>query len=257
MHAPAFLAILSGLVVLTWCRTRFRDESALVAFAAALGAFCAFFEFWVGAIPVGAALIFHWVHFLWSRSDDPRGAAWLRLPLACTLAFLGAAALSIVLKLGFASLLFGVSVMEDFALQLGTRIAGEGMTLRDVLAALATHHPVLGRGSPGVAKAMLAASVLGWSIGATILLARAVRRRWSPDPLARDYVAAALAASIVIAWLAFFRNHSSIHAFFMVRTLFVPLALGFAAPCVVLRGALRTSEAQSNLDGHLSCASKQ
>ncbi len=239
MHAPAFLVVLGGLVLLTWCRGRLRDGPALVASAAALGAFCAFFEFWVGAIPVGAALIFHWVHFLWSRSGDPRGAAWLRLPVACTLAFLGGAALSIGLKLGFASLVFGVSVMEDFARQLGARIAGEGMTLRDVLAALATHHPVLGRGSPGVAKTMLAASALGWSIGGALLLLRAVRRRSSSDLPARDYVAAALAASIVIAWLAFFRNHSSIHAFFMVRTLFVPLALGFAAPCLVLHGALR------------------
>jgi hypothetical protein len=91
---------------------------------------------------------------------------------------------------------------------------------------------------------MILMSIIGWLSSAAIVVAIAVRRR-SLSILNRDYVVIFLAASILAAWLAFFRNHSAIHAYFMVRTLFVPLALGFAAPCVVLHGALRASKAAS------------
>ena len=139
------------------------------------------------------------------------------------------------------SLVFDGSVTGDFARQLGTRIAGEGMTLYDVLDAMVKYHPILGGGSSSSATVMILTSMLGWSSGAAIVLVMAVQRRALSDSLCRDYVVVFLAASIVIAWLAFFRNHSSIHAFFMVRTLFVPLALGFAALPLSLCGALRAS----------------
>lgn len=37
------------------------------------------------------------------------------------------------------------------------------------------------------------------------------------------------AAAAVIVWFALFRNHTKIHAWFMVRFLYIPLALGWSS----------------------------
>jgi hypothetical protein len=67
------------------------------------------------------------------------------------------------------------------------------------------------------------AGVLAWLTAGYLAFRRAGRWAWS------DLLAMAAGAGIVAAWALLFQTHTTLHKFWMVRMLIVPLSMGWGA----------------------------
>jgi hypothetical protein len=70
---------------------------------------------------------------------------------------------------------------------------------------------------------LYAASVLSWLAAAYLALRG--RARWARS----DLLACASGGAVVLAWACVFQTHTTIHKWWMVRMLIVPLSFGWAA----------------------------
>jgi hypothetical protein len=82
---------------------------------------------------------------------------------------------------------------------------------------------VLTYGSRAAAGWLYAAGALGWLSAGYLTLRRAAR------PARSDLLAMATGAAIVLAWTWLFQTHTTLHKFWMVRMMLVPLSLGWGA----------------------------
>jgi len=97
---------------------------------------------------------------------------------------------------------------------------------------------VLTYGSHTGAIVLYAASALAWLIAGFIAVRRRVR--WATS----DLLGFAAGGAIVLAWILAFQTHSTIHKWWMVRTLLVPLSFGWSAlawQLIAIRVPTRTS----------------
>src|SRR5204863_4573349 len=81
---------------------------------------------------------------------------------------------------------------------------------------------VLTYGSQSAAIWLYAAGALAWLSAGYVTLRRAAR--WASS----DLLAMAAGASIVVAWTWLFQTHTTLHKFWMVRMMLVPLSMGWA-----------------------------
>ena len=247
VHAVPYLVLIFGLIGLTVFRVCLSVGERLLYVSAALGCLCTYFEFWNGAIPVGAALLPFWVYFVYDGLEARAGSLGERklLALWCLLVFLAAVALTVAIKLALAGLLLGSEPIVRFMDRFLLRVDGEGYTVATTVGALVSYRAILGNGSPIVGAVVALSGVLAWCGGLAVVLAELRSRPLREVALRhRNYLVAGAAASVVIGWLMFFRNHTSVHAYFMVRTLFVPIALGYSG----LALAVRDSSLRKKLD---------
>ena len=80
---------------------------------------------------------------------------------------------------------------------------------------------VLTYGSHTGAVALYAASALAWLVAGWLAVSR--QTQWAVS----DFLGFAAGGAIVLAWALAFQTHSTIHKWWMVRMLLVPLAFGW------------------------------
>jgi hypothetical protein len=218
------------------------SERSFVTAVALFGALTAIFEFFIGAIPAGAAVL------LAMLALDPPAARGILLRrallgLAC---FAGAIALAFAAKAAVVAALWGWPEIVDASAVFGRHLGQAGWDIAPDNAArleafgvavetirssrvLTTIYALLKIGffSPLVG---LGSTVLGLAVVAVLPLVLAVKGAWSwwhtTDNTVRSRELLLLGAACVMpAWYMVFTTHTIIHAFFMVRPMVWPSAL--------------------------------
>ncbi len=147
----------------------------------------------------------------------------VRIGSAFVLGLAGAVAaklLGIFIMLGWAELL-------GFFHQLSYRISGDEFTFLNAARSLKQSAYVIGFGSETVA---IVAVIVGVLAAAGAMLIVLLGRMASYRRMA--LLTALMSIASIFAWYALFRNHTTIHAIFMVRMLTWPIGMGFA--CLLL-----------------------
>jgi hypothetical protein len=233
---PADTVMILGFAFLVLRFGRRNTHEGLATFCTAFGAIVAYMEFFTGQLPIAAAFLLPFGFFLAAdaRAQPAPPQPWY-LGLTSVLAFGLGAGVTIALKQLLAYLVFGTPALVSFATNLQTYtqnlehigIQGSDNHLVSAVYALGgmiwKWGKVLSYGSDLASRFLFLGSALAWS-GAAIL---AWRLR-SADQ-AGAFLACAAGAAIVVTWVAVFPAHSFGHGWFMVRMMFAPIALGWAA----------------------------
>lgn len=225
-HAPGDIALTLGLAALLAFRRRLADPAWLIPFCAAYGALLAFLDFLTGVVPTAGAPLgpaAYLCRVSESKHDASRASAWAHGAAAFTAFALGAA-FTVAAKQGIATMLLGPSALRWFREALEVRLApAEAPDLLAPLRALAGKSYLLTYGSRPGGLLLLTTAVLAWLAAAGPALRRMDRHAVS------DVLALAVGPTLVVAWSLMLPNHTYDHAWFMVRVLIVPIALGGAA----------------------------
>jgi hypothetical protein len=257
-HAPGDILVVLGIVGLLFWRRRLAVPATLVPYSALYGAGAVYLEFLTGQLPTAAGLLLgsaYLIGRLRPAPDDRPRAAW-RLALAALGGFIMGALLTVAIKQALAVAVVGPDALRSFAEYLGRYVnPSPGASLRHfgetwsspgdpllvstpkAIYALLGEGYVLAYGSPAGALALYAASVLAWSAAVWL----AFRRR---APEARsDLLALAAASGVWLVWACAFQTHTTIHKWWMVRMLLVPLSFGWGAVAwLVIRAAVATPQ---------------
>jgi hypothetical protein len=243
-QAPGDAFIMLGLAGLLYWRERLSRLATLVPFCAAYGAGVAYLEFLTGQLPTAAGLLFPTVYLVARLRSEPENEpmrAW-RLALAGLLAFALGVALTVAIKQILAVVIVGPDALatflkylrryvnpspEDSLRHFGRAWASSDdpliwSSLKAVARVLSQGH-ILTYGSWPVAIALYAASALAWLVAGYLAFRR--RERWALS----DLLGFAAGGAMILAWIWSFQTHTTIHKWWMVRMLIVPLSLGWGA----------------------------
>ena len=241
-NGPADSILILGFVFLLLKFGKSDSPKGYVSCCAAFGAIVAFMEFFMGQLPVAAALLLPFGYFLAGESGarvSPR-QEW-SLALSGVLAFGLGAGVTVAIKQVLAYLVFGAPVLVSFVVNLHSYtqnlehigIQGSDSHLESAVYALGgtiwKWGKVLTYGSDLASRILFLGSALAWS-GAALL---AWRSRSAARPGA--FLACAAGATIIVAWVAVFPTHTFGHGWFMVRMMLAPLALGWVALLIEAR----------------------
>lgn len=260
-HGPGDAFVILGIVGLLAWRERAGSMSTLVPLCAVYGAGVAYLEFLTGLLPTAAGLLVPTVYVIARLRPAPENepARAGRLSLVALLAFALGGLLTVAIKQALAVAIVGPDAALTFAEYLHRYInPSPGASLRHfgetwsspkdpllvssakAVEAVLSQGYVLTYGSQTGAIILYAASVLAWLAAGFIAVRR--RARWAIS----DLLGFAAGAAIVLAWILTFQTHSTIHKWWMVRTLLVPLAFGWSAMAwqlIATRVPTRTSPA--------------
>jgi hypothetical protein len=243
-HAPGDILVILGLAALLLWRERLSRLATLVPFCAVYGAGVVYLEFLTGQLPTAAGLLFP-MAYLVARTrpepDDQPGEAW-RFAVAALVAFGLGAVLTVAIKQILAVAIVGPEAGSSFLEYLKRYVNpspsaslkhfGEtwaspdgsivGSSLKSIYVVLGEGY-VLTYGSRSAAVLLYAAGALAWLTAGYLAFRRPAR--WALS----DLLALAVGAGIVVAWTWSFQTHTTLHKFWMVRMLLVPLSMGWGA----------------------------
>jgi len=258
-HGPGDAFVILGIVGFLALRKRAGSMSMLVPLCAVYGAGVAYLEFLTGLLPTAAGLLVPTVYVVERLRPEPENdpVRARRLALAALLAFALGALLTVAIKQALAVVIFGPEAVRTFAEYLHRYInPSPGASLKHfgetwsspkdpllvssakAVEAVLSQGYVLTYGSHTGAIVLYAASALAWLIAGFIAVRRRVR--WATS----DLLGFAAGGAIVLAWILAFQTHSTIHKWWMVRTLLVPLSFGWSAlawQLIAIRVPTRTS----------------
>jgi hypothetical protein len=243
-HAPGDIVLIAGLAALLHWRERLVRPTALVPFCAAYGAALVYLEFLTGQLPTAAGLLLPVVYLI-ARSrpvpDDAPREAW-RLALTAVAAFALGAVLTVAIKQILALVIVGPEALGSFMEYLERYVnPSPKASLRHFGETWASPHDsivwssiralgvvlgegyVLTYGSHGAALLLYAAGALAWAMAAYLTWRSSTR--WATS----DLLAMAAGTGIVIVWAWVFQTHTTLHKFWMVRMVLVPLSMGWGA----------------------------
>ncbi len=223
-HAPADAVLFIYLLIATQIDVMALSRWRLYALMGAYGALIAFFEFLTGAAVVGLAMLIGLMTF---QGGGLRSGVYVLRGVLMPAAYVGAIALSFAMNLGVNSWRFGsetiFSFFDQIAVRMGTTVQAESaggapaealVTYQDVYDALLRKLDFLTYGDPIFAQGFFFAC--GFSFVAFVIVAM-INARSGRDLL---QIAAVLASvGVVVTWYVLFKNHTVIHAAFMVRIL--------------------------------------
>lgn len=243
-HAPGDIFVVLGLACLLLWRQRLSSLATLVPFCAVYGAGVVYLEFLTGQLPTAAGLLFPTAYLVARARPEPDNQprqAW-RFALAGLMAFALGGILTIVIKQILAVAIVGPDALGAFLEYLGRYVnPSPSASLRHfgetwssphhsiIWSTLKSLYVVLGEGyiltygSTPAAVLLYSAAALAWLTAGYLAFRRPVG--WASS----DFLAFAAGASIVVAWTWSFQTHTTIHKFWMVRMLIVPLSLGWGA----------------------------
>jgi hypothetical protein len=243
-HGPGDTIVILGLIVLLHWRRQLSRPTPLITFCAVYGSLVAYLEFLTGQLPTAAGLLVPLVYLVARAEavpDDGTARAWR---LACTglVAFGLGAAGTVAIKQVLAVVAIGPQSGLAFLEYLhryvnpspgaALRHFGETWTAPDdplVLSSLKSLYVLLGEGyvltygSHTGAVFLYAASAMSWLAAGWVSMAR---RHSAP---VSDLLGLAAGPAIVVGWALAFQTHTTIHKWWMVRMLLVPLSLGWGA----------------------------
>lgn len=243
-HAPGDILVILGIAALLHWRERLYRFATLVPFCAVYGAGVVYLEFLTGQLPTAMGLLFP-AAYLIARSrpspDDQPRQAW-HFAVAALTAFVLGALLTVGIKQILAVGIVGPEALKDFLVYLRRYInPSPGASLSHFRQTWASPHDsivwsslraiyvvvgegyVLTYGSRSAAGLLYAAGALAWLSAAYVAFRRATRSASS------DLLAMAAGVAIVVAWTLSFQTHTTIHKFWMVRMMLVPLSMGWGA----------------------------
>ncbi len=243
-HGPGDIVVILGLACLLFWRERLSRPATLVPFCAVYGAGVAYLEFLTGLLPTAAGLLFPTAYLIARLRPEPENEparAW-RFAFAALLAFALGVALTVAIKQILAVAIVGPHALISFLEYLhryvnpspGASLRHFGETwsspddpllwssLKAVYAVLSQGY-VLAYGSRAGAIALYAASALAWVAAGYVTVRRRARWAWS------DFLGFGAGVAIILAWTLSFQTHTTIHKWWMVRMLIVPLSLGWGA----------------------------
>ena len=243
-HAPGDILVILGLACLLLWRERLSCLATLVPFCAAYGAGVVYLEFLTGQLPTAMGLLFP-MAYLMARArpepDDQPAEAW-RFAVAALVAFVLGAVLTVAIKQILAVAIVGPEALNSFLEYLQRYVnPSPSASLRHfgetwssphgsiVWSSLKSIYVVLGEGyvltygSGPAAVLLYAAGVLAWLTAGYLAFRRPTR--WASS----DLLALAAGAGIVVVWTWSFQTHTTLHKFWMVRMLLVPLSMGWGA----------------------------
>ncbi len=236
-HAPANLWAFLGPAVLLGIGPRL-SGAALRGATLLVGCIAAYLDM-MNALPMNGALL---VAFVYQLERERTGEGWTAL--RSTALALGAWAVGVVgtvlLKQLIAAAAFGpAEVFSSFIGQLRFRLGASDQSALGVEPSLAApflkllhETPWLVHGSRPLANLALILGAVGW-VSATATAAWERVRGRAPRHLA-DLAAMVLACGVLLAWYVIFGSHTQIHSWFMVRPVFVPIALGWTVVAAAL-----------------------
>lgn len=249
-HGPADTLFVLGFVLLFLRYGNGRVVNGYACSCAAFGAVVTYMEFFTGQLPTAAALLLPIGYFLGSQSDPAPALRrkWERA-LSGLLAFILAAALTIVIKQLLVYFYFGADELTAFTDNLYTytqNLDQMGFQEQDNHLKSAIYAAggmiwkwgkVLTYGNNAAAVALFSATALAW-LGAAFMA-------WRSNSIAlrSEFLVCVLGASIVVAWIAVFPFHTLGHGWFMIRMMLAPIALGWAALIIGWQG-------QPNVNAH-------
>jgi hypothetical protein len=211
-HGPSDLVLGSFLVVLAALPTQNLSDRGWYLLACCFGAFVAYFEFLTGGLPLGCALLIASAAVC-PRASDNTGALWRRA-VAMVFYFLSTAAFCFAFKVALVSLTIEQSAFLHFLRDLTRKMSGEVGGWLYELEVLVQFSGMMLFGWRFSAEALLAVSLL--TIGSWMYYAIVHVR----DRVLQTRQSLLLASVGVIAlWFGLFREHTIVHAFFMVRLL--------------------------------------
>jgi putative flippase GtrA len=220
-HAPADAVAVAFALYLCVASHRGLSRVQLVTASTLFGCFTMLTEFLTGGLPLGLAMIIGIAPFVLKDSTDRMEI--VVSAAAAAAAFVIAAGLCLVIKLAFATVVFGPEVIADFASSLERRTAGDPdpvKWLRKVIGGLSTpvgglHYFMAGFGL----FLAVAGGFWGWRKIQSLSSSEAFRTK-----------ATLLAGSnlVLLAWLMVFWQHTIQHAWFMDRIFVWTYCSGFA-----------------------------
>lgn len=238
MHAGFSIGILAiiGVIMIAVLRGTL---GALTIASAAAGAIAVFFDQLNGtALQMGCLIIPAAFYLARARKIAIEGIPAGRLTeityvaTACA-SFIAGGVLSLLLYYLFQCAVFGfdeafLSTIKHFHLRMGGRTALYE-SLSDSYGALYSNLRLMTYGNKYIAIGLIAISLMAWLASMPPLMKSILD---SLSGRKNDYWVVfainLLAALTILGWYAVFRNHTKIHAFFMVRFLYLPLAFGWS-----------------------------
>jgi hypothetical protein len=243
-HAPGDILVILGIAALLHWRERLSRLGALVPFCAVYGAGVVYFEFLTGQLPTAMGLLFPTAYLI-ARSrpspDDQPRQAW-HFAVAALMAFVLGALLTVGIKQILAAAIVGPGELKTFLVYLRRYVNPSPeasmnhfrqtwaspddsiawSSLRAIYVVVGEGY-VLTYGSKSAAVVLYAAGAIAWLSAAYVAFRRAA---WSASS---DLLAMAAGVAIVVAWTLAFQTHTTIHKFWMVRMMLVPLSMGWGA----------------------------
>jgi hypothetical protein len=243
-QAPGDAFLILGLAGLLFWRERLSRLETLVPFCAAYGAGVVYLEFLTGQLPTAAGLLLPMVYLtarLRPEPDDDPARAW-RSALAGLVAFALGGALTILIKQALVAAIVGPAPLRTFLQYLRRYVnpspeaslahfkqswAASDDSL--IWSTVKSFYVVMGEGfvltygNQAAALVLYAAAALAWLAAGYLAFHKPARVALS------DFLAFAAGASIVIFWTWSFQTHTTLHKFWTVRMLIVPLSLGWGA----------------------------
>jgi hypothetical protein len=243
-HAPGDILVILGIAALLHWRERLFRLGTLVPFCAVYGAGVVYFEFLTGQLPTAMGLLFPTAYLI-ARSrpapDDQPREAW-HFAAAALMAFVLGALLTVAIKQILAVVVVGPEALKSFLVYLRRYVnPSPEASMRHfretwssphasiVWSSLRAIYVVLGEGyvltygSRAAAGLLYAAGALAWLSAAYVAFRRAARSASS------DLLAMAAGVAIVVIWTLCFQTHTTLHKFWMVRMMLVPLSMGWGA----------------------------
>lgn len=230
-HAPSDFVLLAYMLFLALASLRGGlGRRAAIASAALFGAATMSFEFLTGGIPLGLALIVGGLPFALRRDIESDMQACV---IEALTAFSAAVATCILLKILLAIWVFGLESLWESLHYLGVRLGVPGVEAEDLGPIRFAKAIVKGFDSLGTGMLLMNALMIALAIGAGTWGATRIFRGHDHDARTRARLLL-LSNVVILLWIAVFREHMIVHAWFMDRMFTWTIASGFGLFAVAL-----------------------
>jgi hypothetical protein len=233
-ESPSCLWAFLGPALILLFHRRLVRSGWLMYTCALVGCVAAFLDL-MAALAMHAMLLFFVIYFAGAEAIGPKmKIAALRRAVAMLAVWVSGAALTITFKQLVDMLVYGMDpVLGVFLGQLKFRLGAWDQSMFGVKPGImpgfkniAHSLGMLTYGSRKIGVLMVIGSALGWVLAvvmAAIIQVRDPKRRYG-----WDFAAVGLATAILATWYAIFPQHTQIHAWLLVRPMYLPFSFGWA-----------------------------
>jgi hypothetical protein len=234
--STSFLTSLVLLLALLFFQHRSRAPERLAPFFVVLGSLAAFIYSMRGGLMLFCSVAFLVLFFI--TFERKKHVDRFIGSFACLAFFFAGFLASFAVKQAVSALwLDWKTVFGDFLFQLKYRIGTGGRdydpSLVRLFGRVFFNYVYATYNSRALADILTGGGMLAWCVSAGLAVAVTFRRKSHSVPV--EWLAVCAAAAIVFARIALFKNHSYVHAWFIGRYMFLPLAFGWTAMILMLR----------------------